>query len=338
MARLYLLVPIAVVVVGLASMWHALVTLEGVASLTDTPTVIGRDQPLPTTMRYVRIEGAALDESSVLEVRVSHTERSGREILDHTYFASTWQRPGQRFQVHTNAAPRADVQLLGVYHPAESVLVSGPSGATMAGFARNVWIWSAVLVVLGALALGLGLRGEREVHQISRTAAPAIAGFRSSARPDEVRELRRGTSTRRAVLLLSGAAATFGISLVTAYAQFDLDPHLGASEIFQITPLFVVPVLLYMAVHDRVTITVRRGSIEKRGVLGWPSRLVVEPGDACVIRRLVHGRGAESPDAPYSVEIPKDGARFRIARVAGETSARELAAQVNRLLEDANRD
>jgi hypothetical protein len=191
-ARLYLLVPNAVVVVGLASMWHALVTLEGVASLTDTPTVIGSDQPLPTTMRYVRIEGAALDESSVLEVRVSHTERSGREILDHTYFASIWQRRGQRFQVHTNAAPRADAQLLGVYHPAERVLVSGPSGATMAGFARNVWIWSAILV--------------------------------------------------------------------------------------------------------------------------------------------------ESPDAPYSVEIPKDGARFRIARVAGETSARELAAQVNRLLEDANRD
>lgn len=124
MARLYLLLPVVVVVVGLASMWHALVTLEGVASLTDTPAVIGSDQPLPTTIRYVRIEGAALDESSVFEVRVTRTERSGRERLDHTYFASTWQRRGERLQAHTNAAPRASTQLLGVYHPAERGAVS----------------------------------------------------------------------------------------------------------------------------------------------------------------------------------------------------------------------
>ena len=150
--------------------------------------------------------------------------------------------------------------------------------------------------------------------------------------------LERGASTRSLTLLVSAAGASFCISLYFAYAQLTLDPSMEVTEIFQITPLFVLPVLLYVALHERGTITITRGQITRRNAFGWTTRLALEPGQECVIRLLVTLRRTDvTARMPFSVEIQHEGGRFRIARVVGESLARELASKVNRLVSEVSR-
>ena len=129
------------------------------------------------------------------------------------------------------------------------------------------------------------------------------------------------------------------MSLFFACVQLAEDPSAlsGPTEVFQITPLFVLPVLLYVALHDRATITFRRGLIERRGALGWTTRAVLEGPCECVIRPAASPRRNESlAGLPFAVEVRYGEGKIWLARVSGEAAARELASRVNELLAEVN--
>ncbi|MBN8613151.1 MAG: hypothetical protein J0L92_21345 [Deltaproteobacteria bacterium] len=340
MSRSYLLAPVLLILVGVAALVASLTVLEGAGTLTDTPTQLAAPGSLPTRISYLHIEGATLTDHPFVVVRVMHSRRSGALELDHEYYRSWWTLDGDQppFVVHSNEPPRGDMQLLGVYHPSERTLVGGFSGAEVARFVHELWLWAALVLLFGVVGLVVGLRSERASDRITRVSGPAPAGFRTSARAEDLRVLERGASTQSLVLLLSAAGASFCVSLYFAYAQLTLDPEVDASQLFQITPLFVLPVLLYVALHERVTITITRGQITRRNAFGWTTRLALEPGQECVIRLLVTLRRTDvTARMPFSVEIHHEGGRFRIARVVGESLARELASKVNRLVSEVSR-
>jgi hypothetical protein len=340
MSRSYLLAPVALILLGLAALVGSVLELDGAGTLTDTPTRLAAPGSLPTRISYLHVEGATITDRPIEVEPVMRRLRSGAVELDHEYYRSWWTLGADQspFVVHTNEPPREDMQILGVYHPSERTLVGGFSGAEVATFVHELWLWAVVVLLFGVVGLVVGLRSERASDRITRVSGHATAGFRTSARAEDLRVLERGASTRSLVLLLSAAGASFCVSLYFAYAQLTLDPEVGASELFQLTPLFVLPVLLYIALHERATITITRGQITRRNAFGWTTRLALEPGRECVIRLLVTLRPTDvTARMPFSVEIPHDGGRFRVARVVGESLARELASKVNGLVGEVSR-
>jgi hypothetical protein len=342
--RLYLLAPLALIVLGCGAIGHVLTTLPGAWSLTDTPEVLEAGAPLPARVAYVRLLDARLRPGSITEVRVTRSVRRGgrsEQVYDHSYFRSTIVRneTSEPLLALTSFVPTEATQWTGVYRTDLRALVVGLPGAEVATAVHQIVGWALVVIALGAIALGVGLAGERRALAVTRTSAGTVQGFRSSARSDEVRVLEKRMTTAMLTSVISAAGASFAVTIFFAYLQLDGDPHvrIAPSETLSFMPLFALPVLAYVALHERATITFRRGLVERRGALGWTKRAVLEGAVECVIRPAVTMRRSESLEGlPFAVEIRHDGGKLWLARVEGESAARELASEVNRLLAEVH--